>query len=95
MKGVPNAEKEEYRQSWEDCWRCGRGGHKTCEYLAFNTRRGTPLPPAPWKASVVGQEKRKRSEEPKQPPASKQQKVAAEETMDTDLMPWEDPGSDF
>jgi len=95
MKGVPNAEKEEYWQSREDCWRCSRGGHKTYESLAFNTRRGTPLPAAPWKASAVGEGKRKSSEEPKQPPATKQEKVAAEETIDTNLMPWEDSGSDF
>jgi len=95
MKGIPNAEKEEYRQSREDCWRCGHVGYNTYECLAFNTRKGTPLPTAPSKASAVGQGKRKRSEEPEQPPAMKQQKVAAVETMDTDLMPWEDSGSDF
>jgi len=85
MKGVPNAEKEEYRQSREDCWRCGRGGHKTYECLAFNTRKGTVLPPAPWKAAAVtAGKKRPRMEESDDLPA-KQQKVAAVEVMEQDV----------
>jgi len=55
MKGLPSSEKEEYRQSREDCWRCGRTGHKTYEGLSFKTRNGTVLPPAPWKIGAVSE----------------------------------------
>jgi len=70
LKGVPRDEREEYGKNEEDCWRCGKPGHRTHECYAFNTQKGTPLPPAPWKASAVGQGKRKRSEESEQPPAT-------------------------
>jgi len=55
------------------------------------------LPLAPWKASAVSEGKRKRSEEPETLTATKQQKVAAVETMDTDTVAplWEDLDSDF
>jgi len=96
LKGVPEKEKEEYGKSWDDCWRCGRSGHKTYECYAFTTRNGTALPPAPWKVAATTQGKRKRSEEPEEPSATKQQKVAAVEEMVTDLPLWADSGdSDF
>jgi len=97
MKGVPTAEKEEYRLDRDGCWRCGRGGHKTYECLAFNTRKGTKLPPAPWKVGAVTEGgKRKREDEPEATPASKQQKVATAETMEIDAMPiWESDEEDF
>jgi len=97
MKGVPNAEKEEYRQDRDGCWRCGRGGHKTFECLSFQTRKGTKLPPAPWKTAVVSAPTGKRGrEEDKEETAAKQQKIAAVETMEVDTMPmWESDNSDF
>jgi len=97
MKGVPNAEKEEYRQDWDNCWRCGRGGHKTYECLSFQTRRGTKLPPAPWKTAAVSAPTGKRGrEEDKEEPTAKQQKIAAVETMEVDTMPmWESDDSEF
>ena len=95
LKGVPTKEQEEYGRSQEDCWRCGRSGHRTYECFSFNTRKGTALPPAPWKASAVTQGKRKRSEEPEASATAKQQKVAAVEAMDMDAPLWEDSESDF
>jgi len=98
LAGVPAKEQEEYGRVWEDCWRCGRSSHKTYECFSFNTRKGTALPPAPWKAAAVAQGKRKRSEEPEEAMlANKQQKVAAVETMDADTMRplWEDSELDF
>ena len=96
LKGVPVGEREEYGKSWEDCWRCGCEGHKTFECFAFHTKKGTALPPAPWKVAATTQGKRQRSEEAEEPPAAKQQKVAAVEEMVTDLPLWaESEDSDF
>jgi len=96
MKGLPNNEKEEYRQSREDCWRCGRTRHKTYECLSFKTRNGTVLPPAPWKIGAVSEGKRKRDDEGYATPAAKQQKVAAVETIDVNPMPlWKSEEEDF
>ena len=98
LVGVLAKEQEEYGRSRDDCWRYGRSTHKTYQCFSFNTKKGTALPPAPWKASAVAQGKRKRSEEPEEAaPANKQQKVAAVETMDTDAVRplWEDSESDF
>jgi len=87
LAGVAAKEQEEYGWNWDDCWRCGRSTHKTYECFSFNTKKGTALPPAPWKASAVAQGKQKRLEEPEEAaPANKQQKVAAVETMDTDAV---------
>ena len=95
LTGVPAKEKEEYGKSPEDCWRCGRSGHRTYECFSFNTKKGTTLPPAPWKAAAV-REKRKRTEEPEERPAAKQQKVSAVEGMITDQPLWADSeDSDF
>jgi len=47
----------------DNCWRCGRPGHKTFECYAFTTSQGTSLPEAPWKAVAVTR-KRKATEEP-------------------------------
>jgi len=97
MKGVPPSEKEEYRQDRDGCWRCGRTGHKTFECLSFQTRKGTKLPPAPWKTAAVSTPTGKRDrEKDKEEPVAKQQKVAAVETMEVDAMPmWESEDSDF
>jgi len=98
MKGIPPTEKEEYRQDRDGCWRCGRGGYKTYKYLAFNTRRGTKLPPAPWKVGTVTEGKacKCEAEENEESPATKQQKVVAVETMEVDALPiWESNESDF
>ena len=95
LKGVPATEREEYGKSREDCWRCGRSGHKTYECYAGTTTKGTTLPRAPWKISAVGQGKRKREDQ--ETPPAKQQKIAAVETMDTDAgQPiWDESESDF
>ena len=66
LAGVPAREREEYFHNRDDCWRCGRPGHRTYECFSFNTKHSTALPPAPWKVSAVAQEKRRRSEEPKE-----------------------------
>jgi len=98
MNGVPPKEKEKYRQDRNGCWRCGRGGHKTYKCLAFNTRRGTKLPPAPWKVGAVteGKTRKREAEEDEESPVTKQQKVAAVETMKVDALPiWESEESDF
>jgi len=98
LKGVPATEREKYGKSREDCGRCGRRGHKTYECFSYNTMKGTALPKAPWKASAVGQGKRKRPEEIKErPPPAKLQKIAAVETMNTNTATplWEDSESDF
>ena len=56
---VSAKEQEEYFRNRDDCWRCGRPGHRTYEYFSFNTKRGTALPPTPWKTSAVSEGKRK------------------------------------
>jgi len=97
LAGMPEKEKEEYRRNRDDCWRCGRSGHRTYECFSFNTKRGTALAPAPWETSAVVQGKQKRSEEPETTPLAKQQKVAAVETIETDAIAplWEQSDSDF
>jgi len=103
LKGVPTAEREEYGLSREDCWQCGRSGPKTYECFSFNTKKGTALPPAPWKVSATGQMKQKGTEDSDEQP-SKQQKIAAVETMEIEAtasrgkggtLPWDDSDSDF
>jgi len=54
LKGVSTKEQEEYGQNQDDCWRCGRTGHRTYECFSFNTRRGTALLTASWKVAAVG-----------------------------------------
>jgi len=71
LKGVLPKEQEEYGKSREDCWRCGRNGHKTFECFSFNTIKGTVLPKAPWSVSAVTQGKRMRSEKLEEPPIVK------------------------
>jgi len=99
LKGVPPKEQEEYSQHRDNCWRCGRSGHKTFECFSFNTTKRNPLPTVPWKVSAVAEGKRKRSEEPEEPreiPQAKQQKVAAVDTMETDAVaPLWESDSDF
>ena len=94
LTGVPAKEREEYGRSNDDCWRCGRSGHRTYDCFAASTKKGTCLPMAPWKVSAVQEGKRKRSEEPKALIPAKQQKVAAVETMDMAPL-WEESDSDF
>jgi len=108
LQGVPPKEQEEYKAT-ENCWRCGRPGHKTFECYAFTTSRGTSLPVAPWKTAAVTTKtgpaggKRKSMEGPDKHLA-KQQKVAAVETMAIEeaepprmieAAPWNDSDSDF
>ena len=96
MKGVPSREQEEYFKNPDDCWRCGQKGHRTYKCFAHTTRRGTTLPPAPWKVSAVSEGKRKRDEEEtEEPPVAKLQKVAAMEATETNAPLWEESDSDF
>ena len=97
LKGVPKPEQDEYAQSREDCWCGGRSGHKTFECFSFQTKKGTTLPPAPWKVAAIREGKRKRSEEPEEPSPAKQQKIAAVETMETEPLSarWDNSESDF
>jgi len=84
FEGVPISEKREH-QGTRGCHRCGRSGHRAAQCYAATTLKGTTLPPAPWKASAVSEgRKRQRSEENEEAPATKQQKVAAVETMEID-----------
>ena len=86
LKGVPQKEQEAYFKNRDDCWRYGRTGHRTFECFSFSTLQGTPLPKAPWKAATVAVSngKRRREEAEEELPTTKQQKVAAVETMDTE-----------
>jgi len=43
LQGVPSKEAEEYWKSREDCWRCGRPGHRTYDCFSFETLQGTAL----------------------------------------------------
>jgi len=54
--------------------------------------QGTPLPTAPWKAAAAGQKRGREDEKGEEAPATKQQKVAAVETMETDAVAplWEE-----
>jgi len=97
MKGVLAKEQEEYGQRRDDCWRCGRSGHRTYECFSFSTVKGTVLPPAPWKAAAVRQKIGREGEEIEKAPTTKQQKVAAVEAMeiDAEVPLWEESDSDF
>jgi len=97
MKGVPTKEQEEYGQRRDDCWTCGRSGHRTYECFSFSTVKGTALPPTPWKAAAVGQKRGREDEGVEEAPATKQQKVAAVEAMELDAEAplWEESDSDF
>jgi len=99
LKGVPQKEQETYFKNRDDCWRCGRTGHRTFECFSFSTLQGTPLPKATWRAATMAVSKGKRGREEAEEglPATKQQKVAAVETMDTKAPTplWEDSESDF
>jgi len=102
LKGVPQSEIDTHKKDRENCWRCGRPGHRTFDCYAFTTAAGTSLPKAPWKVAAVTKEapapppKRKRDEESEPLPAAKQQKVAAVEEMTTDPPLWaSEEDSDF
>jgi len=85
LKGVPLQEHEEYFKNTESCWRCRQKGHRTYECFTHTTRRGTPLPKVPWKAAGVTTTeagKRKRSQEPEENQAPKQQMIASVDAME-------------
>ena len=86
-----------YFQNRDDCWQCGRPGHRTFECFSFHTLQGTALPKAPWKAAAAGQKQERENKKDEEAPATKQQKVAAVETMETDAVAplWEESYSDF
>jgi len=86
-----------YFQNRDDCWQCGRPGHRTFECFSFHTLQGTALPKAPWKAAAAGQKQERENKKDEEAPATKQQKVAAVETMETDAVAplWEESDSDF
>jgi len=95
-KGVPQNEVDNHKKDRDNCWRCGRPGHRTYDCFSFQTVQGMPLPPAPWKAAAVATTaptnapsgKRTRENVAESIPASKHQKVAAVEEMVTDLLLW-------
>jgi len=103
LQGVPQKEAEEYKAT-DNCWRCGRPGHRTFECYAFTTSQGTRLPAIQGKAAAAtdrappAQGKRKASEEPAER-QNKQQKVAAVEPKEKEgvdsIAPWDDSDSDF
>jgi len=101
LKGVPQNEVDIHKKDRDNCWRCGRPGHKTYDCFSFQTAQGTTLPSAPWKVAAVttatpATGKRTRADEPNSVPATKQQTVAAVEEMVMDLPLWaESEGSDF
>ena len=84
LAGVPAKERKEYGSSQDNCWRCGRGGHKTFECYAGTTTEGTSLPTAPTKgASSV---KRKRdNKELNEAPTPKQSRKTVIKTEDDDM----------
>jgi len=47
LKGVPQNEQEAYFKNHDDCWQCGRAGHRTFECFSFSTLQGTALPKTP------------------------------------------------
>jgi hypothetical protein len=92
----------EYKKSPDNCWRYGDTGHKTYECYRHHTIKGTELPKAPWRSSVVQKPRkwaRDDDDEDDRPPAAKAQKIAAVETMEVEKpaapYPWEDSESDF
>ena len=97
LRGVPQKEQETYFQNHDDCWRCGRPGNRTFECFLFNTLQGTALPKAPWKAAAARQKRGRENKKDEEAPATKQQKVMAVETMETDAVAplWEESDSDF
>ena len=56
LKGVPQNEVDNHKKDQDNCWRCGRPGHRTFDCFSFQTIKGTALPPASWKAAAVGTE---------------------------------------
>jgi len=79
LAGVPTKERKEYGSSKENCWRCGRAGHKTFECDAGTTTGGTTLPTAPWQGGSSA--KRKRDDDKNaETPAPKQSKVTTIKT---------------
>jgi len=104
LQGVPQNEVDHHKKDRDNCWRCGRPGHRTFDCFSFQTIQGTALPPAPWKVAAAAattpttapSNKRAQEPEPEAVLATKQQKVAAVEEMITDLPAWADPDdSDF
>jgi len=100
--GVPQNEIDAHKKVKDGCWQCGRTGHRTFDCFSFQTVQGTELPPTPWKVGAVAntrntsEGKRKREEDPIDPVAAKQQKVAAVEEIVTDQPLWVDTDdSDF
>jgi len=98
LNGVPQNEIDAHKKNRDNCWRCGRKGHRTFDCFSFQTVQGTALAPAPWKAAAVHEnphtagsaKKRGHDEEDPEPQPAKQQKVAAVEEMTTDIPLWAD-----
>jgi hypothetical protein len=81
--GVPEEEINDHKKGKKDCIRCGLSGHTVHSCFANATIAGTKLTPAPWKSAATSQKKRAREDDEK-PPAPKQQKIAAVETMEVE-----------
>jgi len=53
LKGVPQNEVDIHKKDRDNCWRCGRPGHRTYDCFSFQSVQGTALPLAPWKVAAV------------------------------------------
>jgi hypothetical protein len=98
LKGLSADEKKEYGASKENCWRCGREGHRTFECYASTTKRGSTLPAAPWKSVSSASKKRGREDDEEKAPIAKQSKTVAVKVEDEDMKDvsaiWRDSDSD-
>ena len=84
LAGVPARERKEYGSSKDNCWRCGRAGHKTFECYAGTTMGGTTLPAAPWRGAS-GVKRKRDGEGDTEAPAPKQSKPVHIKTEDDDM----------
>ena len=95
LEGVPITELREHRAS-KGCHRCGRSGHRAAKCYAGTTKKGTNLPPTPWKIAAVPPTKKRRQEDgsEEEAPTPKQPRIGAIGTRDT-LPLWDDREEDF
>jgi len=68
---LPAGVRKEYGASEENCWRCGRAGHRTFEYFANSTKKGTTLASAPGKVASSAKSKWTNDDDPETPTAAK------------------------
>jgi len=89
---------KEYGASEENCWRCGRAGHRTFECFANSTKKGTMLPSAPLKGASSAKQKRTDGDDPETPAAAKPH-LSTVKGKDSDMREatavWADDESEF